>query len=203
MSVILISESFRNNNTIIVSQQVALILARGGSKGIPLKNLAKLGGKSLLCRSIQTLQEVSGKYSGLYVSTDHPLIAQEAETCNATVHWRSAETATDETTSLESVQEFLGKHPEVERVALIQCTSPFTQAEYLHEAFELTEECVFAVRRSHEFRWTKRDGQVIPLNLNPLKRPRRQDWRGELVETGMFYFATRQLILSGSFQSNR
>ncbi len=35
-----------------------------------------------------------------------------------------------------------------------------------------------------------------PLNFDPRARPRRQDWRGDLVENGMFYFATRSLVLN-------
>lgn len=44
---------------------------------------------------------------------------------------------------------------------------------------------------------------LIPLNFNPKSRPRRQDWNGELVETGMFYFAKRKLIEDGLLQNNR
>lgn len=36
---------------------------------------------------------------------------------------------------------------------------------------------------------------TMPLNLDPGKRPRRQDWDGELYENGSFYFATRDLIM--------
>lgn len=39
-----------------------------------------------------------------------------------------------------------------------------------------------------------------PLNLNPAKRPRRQDWDGELYENGSFYFAKRHLIEMGYLQ---
>lgn len=39
-----------------------------------------------------------------------------------------------------------------------------------------------------------------PLNLNPAKRPRRQDWDGELYENGSFYFAKRHLIELGYLQ---
>ncbi|CAL8405211.1 unnamed protein product [Arctogadus glacialis] len=40
------------------------------------------------------------------------------------------------------------------------------------------------------------DGVTAPLNMNPNKRPRRQDWDGELCENGSFYFASRDLILN-------
>ena len=42
-----------------------------------------------------------------------------------------------------------------------------------------------------------------PLNFQAESRPRRQDWAGEIVENGMFYFATRQLVLSGLLQGGR
>jgi len=47
------------------------------------------------------------------------------------------------------------------------------------------------------------DGGVEPLNFNPKRRPRRQDWDGELLENGMFYFATKNLINYGLLQGGR
>lgn len=188
-------------------ETVALVLARGGSKGIPLKNISKLNGKSILARTLETIRQ-SGVFKQIWVSTDHPLIVQEAQLFNASVYHRSEQFARDETASIDSVKEFLEKHKEVERVALIQCTSPFIRPEYLREAFDKFKsptECVFAVRRSHEFRWRRDEsGNISPINLNPLKRPRRQDWTGELVENGMFYLATRKLIIDfHTFQSQK
>ena len=40
-------------------------------------------------------------------------------------------------------------------------------------------------------------------NLNPAKRPRRQDWDGELYENGSMYFATRELLMNGLFQGGK
>jgi N-acylneuraminate cytidylyltransferase len=47
------------------------------------------------------------------------------------------------------------------------------------------------------------DGGVEPLNFDPKRRPRRQDWDGELLENGMFYFATKSLIDYGLLQGGR
>lgn len=47
------------------------------------------------------------------------------------------------------------------------------------------------------------ESKIVPLNLNPKKRPRRQDWNGELVENGMFYFTRRDLVLNGVIQGGR
>lgn len=182
------------------------MLARGGSKGIPLKNIAQLNGKTLLQRTLEAIHS-SKSFQQVWVSTDHPLIAKEATLFNASVFRRSEEFARDETASIDSVKEFLTAHPEINRIALVQCTSPFISAEYLQGAVHkfASHECVFSVRRSHEFRWRKEDtsGQILPINLDPFKRARRQDWDGELVENGMFYLATRDLIMDRhAFQSN-
>lgn len=55
-----------------------VILARGGSKGIPLKNLAKIGRKSLLEITLNELKNVEG-INSIWVSTDHPGIAEVAD----------------------------------------------------------------------------------------------------------------------------
>lgn len=177
---------------------VALVLARGGSKGIPLKNLAILNNETLLTRTLRTIK-ASGAFQHIYVSTDHDQIAKEAETNNVSVHRRSEEYSRDNTSSIESVVEFLQHHPEIMQLALIQCTSPFTEPDYLKAAkyhFDLAE-CVFSAERSHKLRWRFNgiERGVTPLNFDPAKRPRRQDWEGELVENGMFYFASRRLIM--------
>lgn len=58
----------------------ALILARGGSKGIKLKNIQKIDGISLLGISLTALQETKS-FQTIWVSTDHEDIAEEAERC--------------------------------------------------------------------------------------------------------------------------
>lgn len=63
----------------IAQDTAVLILARGGSKGIRLKNLSPVGGISLLARSITTARTAG--YQDITVSTDHPLIALEALKC--------------------------------------------------------------------------------------------------------------------------
>ncbi|XP_055616223.1 N-acylneuraminate cytidylyltransferase A [Toxorhynchites rutilus septentrionalis] len=189
----------------------ALILARGGSKGIPLKNLAQIDGKPLLVRALQTLAEF-GRFGSIWVSTDDDRIAREvelafpADQARVLVHMRPPEQAQDHTSSLESTQEFLRRHPEVTNLALIQCTSPFLKVKYLVDAFErfgTAVECVFSVMRSFKLRWKEAPGgRIAPLNFNVSRRPRRQDWSGEWVETGMFYFARRALLLGeGVFQN--
>lgn len=129
---------------------VALILARGGSKGIKHKNLAKIGNVSLLGNALRVIQNCQNCFSEVWVSTDSELIAREAFRHNASVHFRTDHSARDEATSIESVSEFLSGHQNIQNIALIQCTSVFIREQYLEEAvrvFTRNVDCVFAVQR--------------------------------------------------------
>ncbi|KAJ8366329.1 hypothetical protein AAFF_G00361310 [Aldrovandia affinis] len=188
----------------------ALILARGGSKGIPLKNIKMLAGVPLLGWVVRAAVD-SGVFDSVWVSTDHDEIGKVAEAWGAKVHRRSTEVSKDSTSSLETIQEFAGLNPAVDVVCNIQATSPCLHPHHLKEALALItqqgHESVFSVVRRHNFRWleVKKGGGACtePLNLNPAKRPRRQDWAGELIENGSFYFATRQLIEKGLLQGGK
>ncbi|XP_039966483.1 N-acylneuraminate cytidylyltransferase [Bactrocera neohumeralis] len=184
----------------------ALVLARGGSKGILNKNLKELEGISLLARTINVLNS-SNLFQHIWVSTDSDSIVEEATKFGALVHKRDKIYAQDNTSSLESVKEFLQKHDNINRFGLFQCTSIFLKNQYIKEALNrfMTKDCVFAVTRSHKLRWLIREDEaVVPLNFNPTHRPRRQDWSGELIETGMFYFSTRHLVeVEQKFQNDK
>lgn len=186
---------------------VALILARGGSKGVPLKNLRTVHGLSLLARSIETIWS-SGVFDEVWVSTDHDGIAAEAQRFGAHVHLRPESVSRDQTTSIESVREFLQHHGHhIDAIALVQCTSVFLRPQYLREAMRqfVAADCVFAVVRSHKLRWQwhAAERRLRPLNFDAQRRPRRQDWTGDLAETGMFYVATGDLLRSGRFQNDK
>lgn len=115
--------------------------------------------------------------------------------------------AQDKSTSIDAVQEFLRNHPNIQNIALIQCTSPFISHLYLQEAFRkfmFHRDCVFSAVHSHKLRWKRDDNEkLMPINFDYRRRPRRQDWSGELIEAGMFYFATRELINRGLFQNDK
>lgn len=134
------------------NEVVALILARGGSKGIPYKNLAKIDGVSMLGRALRIANNCNC-FVEVWVSTDSEKIAREAYRHNVNVHYRSEYSARDEATSLESIQEFLNGHRHIKNIALIQCTSVFLSEQYLIAAvdtFTLSThniECVFSVYR--------------------------------------------------------
>ena len=137
-----------------------LILARGGSQGIPLKNITPLSSHPLLVWSLGAMKAF-GRFDSVWVSTDHPLIAQCASSMGASVFHRSPKFAKCGTPSVDAVQEFLSVHPEVDIVGLVQCTSPFLQPEFLNRAYELVIErgydSVFSVSRDKKLRWSETD----------------------------------------------
>lgn len=59
-------------------------------------------------------------------------------------------------------------------------------------------------KRSWKLRWQQNthSNYVTAINFNPMHRPRRQDWNGELIETGMFYFMRRHLIENNGLLQN-
>lgn len=181
----------------------ALILARGGSKGIPLKNIKLLAGTPLIGWVLRAAFH-SKMFDSVWISTDHDDIEKVAKSCGAEVHRRSPEVSKDSSTSVETIQEFLRTHTEVDVVCNIQATSPCLHPFHVKEALEMITvqgfDSVFSVVRRHQFRWqeVKKDSHEVtmPLNLDPSNRPRRQDWAGELCENGSFYFTTRDLVLN-------
>jgi len=185
-----------------------LVLARGGSKGITLKNLAPLGSKPLISWCLQSMLEF-GKFDSVWVSTDHEGIGECATACGAKVFKRGSENAKDESTSIDAVQEFLASHKEVDVLCLIQCTSPFIQPDFLETGYKMMlhgYDSVFSVTRNKKLRWSEmqsKEGTTSPVNFDPRNRPRRQDYKGDVVENGMFYFSRRELIEDRLFQGGK
>lgn len=184
---------------------VALIPVRGGSKSIPGKNIKLLGGVPLLHWTLRAALEAKG-IDRVFVSSD----SQEILACARLLDdpklvplVRPAHLASD-TASTESVMLDFAKQHEFDRLVLIQATSPLTRASDLEQALahmdSVGADSLLTVTHEHRFLWRDQgDGTVVAQNYDPLARPRRQDWSGELVENGAFYVCSRRgLMESGS-----
>ncbi|MFD9111083.1 cytidylyltransferase domain-containing protein [Streptomyces bottropensis] len=108
---------------------LAVIPARGGSKGVPAKNLAPVGGVPLVTRAVRECL-AARLVTHVVVSTDDHAIAAAARESGAEVVLRPAAIAGDTATSEAAVLHALDAHEalhgaSVDVVLLVQCTSPF------------------------------------------------------------------------------
>ena len=173
---------------------LVVIPARGGSKGVPGKNLARVGGVPLVVRAVRAALQAS-RVTRVAVSTDDASIAAAATAAGATVVRRptdlSSDTASSEAALRHAVDVLYGKRPdELAVVMLVQCTSPFLTAGELDEvAAAVTDggaDTAFTAAPSHGFLW-RCAGDAHGVNHDPAGRPRRQDREPEWLETGAAY----------------
>lgn len=115
----------------------ALVPARGGSKSIPRKNLALLGGRPLLDYGI-TAAQGSGRCNRIICSTDDREIGNRAVELGIEVDWRPDYLATDEAAVADVAREFLKRQPtKPEILILVQPTSPFLQSKDINDLLDL------------------------------------------------------------------
>jgi len=176
----------------------AIILARGGSKGLPGKNLAKIGGLSLVARSVVAAMQAKGVDS-VWVSTDDAAIAAEARSFGAMVIDRpaalSGDTASSEAGWLHAIPVIERHHSGLSRLVFLQCTSPFTRGQDIDACLAAMSDkgadCGLSVAHDHYFYWQLgADGLGVGTNHNHLEqRKRRQDLPDSFRETGAIYCA--------------
>jgi N-acylneuraminate cytidylyltransferase len=119
-----------------------VIPARGGSKGLPRKNILPLCGKQLICYSIDVARALTGD-ENICVSTDDAEIIDVVEKYGLKVPFtRPAELATDTASSQEVIIHAINYYKRelnrnYETICLLQPTSPLRKAEHVKEAFKL------------------------------------------------------------------
>jgi YrbI family 3-deoxy-D-manno-octulosonate 8-phosphate phosphatase len=172
----------------------AIIPARGGSKGVPRKNLRRVGGQPLVARAVQTLLS-SSTVGSVFVTTDDPEIASVASRAGAHVIERPGHLSGDDASSESAVEhalahlEISGVVPEV--TVFVQATSPFVRASDVDRAVTLVRsdacDVAFSAARSDVHLWRAGADGPVGVNHDPAVRQRRQDREPELAETGGFY----------------
>ena len=167
---------------------VAVIPARGGSKGVPGKNVSLVGGRALVARAVDAARRAEF-VDRVLVSTDDRLIAEVAREAGAEVVVRPDELASDLASSESAVLHALDvAAPEAVVALLVQCTSPFLDSADLdgvaRPVLDGDADSAFTAAPSHGFLW-RPDGSGV--NHDPQHRARRQDRPVELLETGAAY----------------
>ncbi|MEU8549449.1 acylneuraminate cytidylyltransferase [Streptomyces roseoverticillatus] len=182
---------------------LAVIPARGGSKGVPAKNLAPIGGVPLVARAVRECR-AARLVTDVVVSTDDPGIAATARGAGAVVVQRPAtiagDTATSEAAVLHAMDAYEAMHgTEVGTVLLVQCTSPFLTSGDVDGVAEAVVEggadSALTVAPFHGFVWRegregreeRQDSAAHGVNHDKSRRPRRQDRPQDLLETGAAY----------------
>ncbi|WP_456391328.1 cytidylyltransferase domain-containing protein [Profundibacter sp.] len=173
-----------------------VILARGGSKGILGKNLQKLGGGSLIGRSVRAAV-AAPSVAAVYVSTDDDAIAAEARLHGARIIVRpddiSGDGASSEAGWLHAIPEMRSDFPDLDRLVFLQCTSPFTTGQDIENCLAEMEkqgtDCALSVIEDHSFLWQNdASGRGRGVNHDETRqRQRRQDLAPSFRESGAIY----------------
>ncbi len=178
-----------------VANVYAVVPARGGSKGIPAKNLQVVGGHPLVARAVIAAHR-SSRVGRVFVSTDDERIGEAASAAGAEVVARPAALGSDEATSesalLHALDDLTGRGvPEPDVLVMLQCTSPFITPSDIDGTIAALDrdgaDSAFTVTPSHAFLWRSGPGGAVAANHDATTRLRRQDRESEYLETGGVY----------------
>ncbi|MDE2001763.1 MAG: acylneuraminate cytidylyltransferase family protein [Patescibacteria group bacterium] len=183
---------------------VAIIIARGGSKSIPRKNVLDFKGKPLIAWPIDLAKSVPG-IDRVVVSTEDDEIAEIAKKYGAEVPFkRPAELAQDETPTLPVLQhcvKYLEEHEgyRADIIVLLYPTSPLLRGERIEQALELFRktDCntVISVIKDWGRFWKLDESDNKYKILYPLNRVNRQYYKPLYRENGAIYFSRYEVLM--------
>ena len=172
---------------------ITIIPARGGSKGIELKNLQIVNGLTLVQRASIAAKSISGNTT--FVSSDNLEILKSAESAGVNPIIRPNELATDKSSS-ESVALHALKTQNIKMgcLLLIQPTSPFVDTSAIKKAYKILKfnrasvHSMFSCVEGNFFLWEEQTlNNWEPINHEKNKRLMRQDSPRKVLESGSFY----------------
>ena len=181
---------------------VAIIPARGGSKGILKKNMINFCGKPLVSWTIKQALSVKS-ISSVWVSSDSKEILNLAKNLGANTISRpkslSSDTATTESTwshALKIIEEETGT---VDVVIGLQATSPIRESKDIEKAITFfnksKSDSLFSATEIGDFYiWQKKKKKLTSLNYDYSNRCRRQNYSKQYVENGSFYIFKPQIL---------
>ena len=186
------------------SKILALISARGGSKGIPRKNIRLLAGKPLIAYSIEAALK-SNYISKTIVSTEDGEIAEIAMGYGAEIIKRPEELAKDESPTIDAIFHALevlkaeNYNPDI--IVLLQPTSPLRNVQDIENVIELflknnRESVVSVCEVEHSPYWSFKieEGYLKSLFGDKYLRMRRQDLEKAYMPNGAIYSSTPQAL---------
>lgn len=191
---------------------LALVPARGGSKGVERKNIRDCAGEPLLAYSVRAGRNATG-VDRTVVSTDDEEIQSVARDVGADAPFlRPAEYATDEASTEPVVRHALEYlHDEAgeayDKVVLLQPTTPLRTADHVDAALDRYHETgadsLVSVTTDHSYRWERTDEGAVRTNYTD-ERIRRQDKDPQYVENGAIYVVDAEdFLATGDLHAGR
>jgi len=195
------------------SKILAIIPARGGSKGILGKNTKLLGGKPLICHTIDEALK-SQCLDGIFVSTDDPKIAKISRNCGANIIKRPPELATDDAPTIGAVFHAIDSIKDTsdqDIIILLQPTSPLRSATDIDTALDIfmKTECdsvISMCKVEHPPYWCfKYEGEKLkPLYGSECLQMRRQELPDVYRPNGAIYISTiKNLYMNNGFYCDK
>jgi len=184
-----------------IGRTAAFIPVRGGSKSIPLKNIKTMHKRPLVYWALDAAVQCP-EIDVVVVSTDSDeirTIVRDYGSGKVLLIDRS-EAVSSDTASTESVMIECAQQYDFDTIVLVQATSPLLSSDDISLGMEIFRQenidSVLSVVRQKRFVWDEEGTSLTPVNYDPLKRPRRQEFNGFLVENGAFYITSRKALMT-------
>ncbi len=185
-----------------MKKTIAIILARGGSKGIPKKNLKKFCGVPLIAWSISQAMNAKG-ISDIWLSSEDEKILTIAKKFGAKTILRPKKLATSTANAdegyIHAISHIEKNHYIPDIIIALQATSPIRESKDIEFALKKFKknnyDSLFSCCLAEDLLlWKKSKNSLKSVNYNFRKRPRRQDFNDFVIENGSFYIFTPSLI---------
>lgn len=186
---------------------IAIILARGGSKRIPHKNIVSFCGKPLLAWTIKQVKK-SRQVKAVYVSTDNTEIKNIAKKYGAIVIDRPEAISGDYATSEDALKHAISKIKEdtnkkIDFIVFLQPTSPLRETKDIDNAIQTIikerADSLFSSGKLGDFYiWKDYNGKLESLNYNYKSRKRSQEFGEQFVENGSIYVFKPEILFSNN-----